>query len=174
MTTRPTVFPPAFPTTFPPNTNHLKNLTLARLARSLALAMLSALLAAPTLVLAQKSPTQRIDELEKKLEQSLKQIEQLSTEVSRLRGAQPAAAAAAAPAAVAPVVVQSTPQGAQQAAKIEELERQVAQINDANSARGGLKLGSLPLHGFADIGLGRSGEANTLRTGAKGFNLNFA
>lgn len=168
MTTRPTVFPPAFPTTFPPNTNHLKNLTLARLARSLALAMLSALLAAPTQVLAQKSPTQRIDELEKKLEQSLKQIEQLSTEVSRLRGAQPAAAA------VAPVVVQSTPQGAQQAAKIEELERQVAQINDANSARGGLKLGSLPLHGFADIGLGRSGEANTLRTGAKGFNLNFA
>lgn len=60
---------------------------------------------------------------------------------------------------------------AQQAAKIEELERQVAQINDANATRGGLKLGGVPLHGFADIGAGRSREANTLRTGAKGFNV---
>lgn len=168
MTIRSTVLIPAFLPAFPPNTARRKNLTLTRLARSVALVMLSALLAAPTLVLAQKSPTQRIDELEKKLEQSLKQIEQLSTEVSRLRGAQPAAAA---PSATAPAVAQSAPQVAQQAAKIEELERQVAQIYEANSARRGLKLGSLPLHGFADIGLGRSGEANTFRTGAKGFNV---
>ncbi len=34
-----------------------------------------------------------------------------------------------------------------------------------------MKLGGLPLHGFADIGAGRSRESNTLRTGAKGFNV---
>ena len=56
-----------------------------RLAVSIAL--LGVTLAAPALSHAQKSPTERIDELERKLKQSLKQIEQLSGEVSRLRGA---------------------------------------------------------------------------------------
>ena len=138
----------------------------ALLHRSVTVAVFTAGLALPAVALAQKSPNERIDELERKLEHSLKQIEQLSNEVSRLRGAQ-GQTAAAAPTTPVPTPAHS----AQQAAKIEELERQVAQINDANAARGGLKLGGLPLHGFADIGAGRSREANTLRTGAKGFNI---
>jgi hypothetical protein len=121
------------------------------------------LVAASSMAWAQKSPTERIDELEKRLEQSLKQIEQLRNEVSTLRGAKPQPAAAAPAAAAAPM--------AQQAAKIEELERQVAQINDSNAARGGLKLGGLPLHGFADVGAGHSRENNAYQTGAKGFTV---
>ncbi len=141
---------------------HIKRSALSHAVLT-ALLGLGGALAVSTSALAQKSPTERIDELEKKLEQSLKQIEQLSTEVSRLRGAPNQPAAAAAPPAAPPA--------AQQAAKIEELERQVAQINDTNANRGGLRLGGLPLHGFADVGLGHSREANTLRTGAKGFNV---
>lgn len=97
--------------------------------RAATLAAAGVLLAASLPALAQKTPTERIDELERKLEQSLKQIEQLSQEVARLRGAAPQAAAA--PGSAAPAAEQVT----QQAAKIEDLERQVAQINDANAAR---------------------------------------
>jgi hypothetical protein len=136
------------------------------MVRAVSLAMAGTLLTASSVALAQKSPTERIDELEKRLEQSLKQIEQLSTEVSRLRGAQPQSAAPAA-AVSAPVATQVT----QQAAKIEELERQVAQINDANATRGGLKLGGLPLHGFADIGAGYSRQSNIYQSGPKGFSV---
>ena len=74
-------------------------LAVPRKRSATALAVLGAALTLSSLAQAQtqKSPTERIDELEKRLEQSLKQIEQLSTEVSRLRNAKPAPAAAAAP-----------------------------------------------------------------------------
>ncbi len=146
---------------------HRKRATRVRAA---SWTMCGMLLAASPMVLAQRSPTERIDDLEKKLEQSLKQIEQLRDEVSRLRGAQPQAATSAAPAAVAAPTA-GAEQITQQARKIEDLERQVAQINDANASRGGLKLGGIPLHGFADIGLGHSREANIYRNGSKGFNV---
>lgn len=112
---------------------------------------------------AQRTATERIDELERKLEQSLRQIEQLREEVTRLR--------AAPPAATAPPVAQvpSADTITQQTTRIEELERQVSQLNDNSTARGGLKLGGLPLHGFADISAGHSREANIYQRGAKGF-----
>ena len=129
------------------------------LSRAVALALFSSLLATPPSALAQKSPTERIDDLEKKLEQSLKQIEQLSNEVSRLRTAKPAPAA---PAAVGERV-------AQQDAKIEVLERQIGQISESSSR--GLRLGGVPLHGFADIGAGYSRQSNRYQTGPKGFSV---
>ena len=130
--------------------------------RAVWLVIFGALLAAPSLALAQKSPTERIDELEKKLEQSLKQIEQLGIEVTRLRAAQPAP--------VAPVDVGVNERVTQQGAKIEGLERQVEQINESTAARG-LRLVGVPLHGFADIGLGTSRQSNRYQTGPKGFSL---
>ena len=138
-------------------------------ARAVTSAVAGTLLVASSMALAQKSPTDRIDELERKLEQSLKQIEQLRNEVSTLRGAKPQATAPAVAPALAPSA--AAEQVTQQAAKIEELERQVAQINDSNASRGGLKLGGLPLHGFADIGVGHSRESNAYQTGAKGFTV---
>ena len=115
------------------------------IARAVSLALMGAALTIPSLAWAQKSPTERIDELERKLEQSLKQIEQLSTEVSHLRIAKPAPAA------------DVNERVTQQAAKIEDLERQIEQINESSSR--GLKLGGVPLHGFADIGAGASRQS---------------
>ena len=136
----------------------------SHITRAVSLALVGTALTLPSLALAQKSPTQRIDELEKKLEQSLKQIEQLSTEVSRLRGAQPAL-----PASAAPASADVNARVAQQDAKIEGLERQLGQISESNSR--GLKLGGVPLHGFADIGGGTSRQSNIYQTGPKGFTV---
>lgn len=57
----------------------------------------------------------------------------------------------------------------QQATKIEELERQVSQVSEANSYRG-LK-GGVPLHGFADVGAGYSRQSNIYQSGPKGFSV---
>ncbi len=141
-------------------------LAVPRKRSATALAVLGAALTLSSLAQAQaqKSPTERIDELEKRLEQSLKQIEQLSTEVSRLRNAKPAPAAAAAPAGT-----EVSNRVAQQDAKIEGLERQIEQINESTSR--GLKFAGVPLHGFADIGAGSSRQSNIYQTGPKGFTV---
>ena len=104
----------------------------------------------------------------KKLEQSLKQIEQMRKEITDLRGANPPPAAAAPSNASA---VDSTARETikQQAAKIEDLERQVGQVSDANAFRG-LKAG-IPLHGFADVGATFSRQSNIYQNGPKGFNV---
>lgn len=134
-------------------------------ASAVAWATISALALWTAPALAQKSPTERIDELERKLEQSLKQIEQLSSEVSRLRGAP------SKPGAIANTPSSSSEAVKEQAARIDDLERQITQISDANTARGGVRLGGVPLHGFADIGAGHSREANIYQTGSKGFSV---
>lgn len=128
------------------------------LSRAVSLAVLGAVLAAPSSALAQKSPTERIDDLEKKLDQSLKQIEQLSNEVSRLRSAQPAPAAS-----------DVNERVTQQSTRIEGLEKQIEQINESSTR--GLKLAGVPLHGFADIGAGTSRQSNIYQTGPKGFTV---
>ena len=131
-------------------------------ATLLAVAIGAALNLAGPSALAQKSAAERIDQLERKLEQSLKQIEQLSKEVQQLRGTQPQPTAPAADADVRSTVTQ-------QATKIEDLERQVNQISAANSYRG-LKTG-IPLHGFADVGVGYSRQKNIYQSGPKGFGV---
>ena len=135
------------------------------ISQAVSLAVIGAIVgimaATPALAQAQRSPTERIDELERKLEQSLKQIEQLSTEVSRLRTTKPAPAGPAA---------DVNERVTQQAVKIEGLERQIDQINESNASRG-LKLAGVPLHGFADIGAGASRQSNRYQTGPKGFTV---
>lgn len=105
----------------------------------------------------------RIKELERKLERSIQMIEALQGEVATLKArAVPAAAPAPAPTTVV---------AEQQAAKIEALEQQVAQLGSGISRRSTLEDG-VPLHGFMDVGLRHSGEDNALYgRGKKGFNL---
>lgn len=100
----------------------------------------------------------RIKELERKLERSMQLIEDLSAKVSRLeKGKEPAAPAASVPAA-------------EQQARVEALERQVAQLGSGLSRRSGDD--GLPVHGFADVGLAHSGEDNSIfGKGKKGFNV---
>lgn len=103
---------------------------------------------------AKQTEAQRIAELEKKLEQSSKLIEQLSARLNSLekKAETPVAAAPAAPAT--PIVAQPDPA---QLARIEAVERSVTQITEA-SARTPENAG-LPIHGFADVGYVNSGKS---------------
>lgn len=96
---------------------------------------------------------ERIGELERKLEESVKVINQLSQEVQQLKGesakARPAAAAAPAPASTEAL-----------AKKVSDLEQQVS----ANANRPEVDHG-LDMHGFADVGFTAAGAGHT--TGAK-------
>lgn len=97
----------------------------------------------------------RLKELEKKLEQSMRMIEALQDKVNRLEGG-----AAARPGHAA---------ADEQGARLENLERQVSQLGSGMVSRTGAEDG-LPLHGFADVGMFRSGENNAVYgRGNKGF-----
>lgn len=103
--------------------------------------------------LAQSTDAARIKELERKLERSLELIEQLSDKIGKIEQANASAREA---------------QGktAQQAAKIEQIEKHVSEIGSSLSRRPTDE--GLPVHGFADVGLIRSGESNRVNTGRKG------
>lgn len=118
-----------------------------------AMAAAGLVLAGPALA-ADGDADARIRELEKKLERSLQMIEALQTKVQQM---QPQAAMPAA--------------SSEQAAKIDALEKQVAQLGSGLASRGSADDG-VPLHGFADVGLRRSGEDNSVYgKGKKGFNV---
>lgn len=121
-----------------------------RIIPACTLALLGAL-AGPAL--GQSSEAARIKELEKKLERSMELIEQLSSKINKIEQANSAAAAAQG-------------KSAQQASKIEELERHVSEIGSSLSRRSSDD--GLPVHGFADVGLVRDGENNVTSRGRKG------
>ena len=122
----------------------------------MAMAAAGLVLAGPALA-AEGDADARIRELEKKLERSLQMIEALQTKVQQM---QPAAPQSAAPAA-----------SMEQAAKIDALEKQVAQLGSGLSSRGNADEG-VALHGFADVGLRRSAEDNAVYgKGKKGFDV---
>lgn len=101
----------------------------------------------------------RIKELEKKLEKSIQMIEALQAKVDNLESTKTQTAAA------------STTATTEQSAKIDALEKQVAQLGSGISNRSGNDTG-VPLHGFMDVGLRRSGENNALYgRGNKGFTV---
>lgn len=102
----------------------------------------------------------RIRELERKLERSMQLIENLSTKVNELEKAKEQASKASAGSA----------SGAEQQARVEALERQVAQLGSGISRRSFDD--GIPVHGFADVGLSHSGEHNPIfGKGRKGFNV---
>lgn len=123
--------------------------------RLMALSISSAFSIASMPAFAQASDAEKMKALEQKLERSMQLIEQLSAKVSQLEKAKPTAAA---------------PASGEQQAKLDNLERQVAQLGSGISSRS--TDSGLPLHGFADVGLGASGENNAVRgKGSKGFNV---
>ncbi|MEA3133159.1 MAG: hypothetical protein QOG17_1005 [Gammaproteobacteria bacterium] len=98
---------------------------------------------------AAESRDDRVTVLEEKLDRSLKLIEQLTVRMQELEAQLANKGTAAAP-AQAPAAAASSPQTQ---ARLENVEEQLAQLTDANAARGGGGPG-VPLHGFADIGIG--------------------
>ena len=107
------------------------------LATALALGLWIA--AAPALA---QSPDQRIVELERKLERSLEVIDELSRRIKAIE--QPATRR------------DVMPEG--HGARIEAVEQQVSQMVSASAFRRGDDSG-IPIHGFADVGLGVAGGA---------------
>ena len=108
--------------------------------------------------------SERIKLLERRLETSVRLIEQLSARVNELekraRTATPAQAASTAATSA------SAPSGEPASPTVESLQEDVNQINDSLSKRG-TDLG-LPVHGFADVRAAQSSREDPLRL--KGFN----
>lgn len=140
--------------------------TVGHHARSWALA---ALLAAGTssAALAAGSDTEQLTQLQQKLEQSIQMIDALAARVKELEArlgqsqtpaAVPSPTPSAAPAAAA---------AADQAQRIDTVEQEIAQIEAANATRHNDDTG-LPIHGFADVGVGTD---NPVLHGDKGFNV---
>lgn len=113
--------------------------------RTLAIATLAAILLIPASALAQ-SDAERIRDLERKLEQSMKVIDKLEKRVEQLERSKNVAATTAAAAPVPSGPGAPTPEEE----RIKALERSVAQISSAPAERGA-GLAGLPLHGFADV-----------------------
>jgi hypothetical protein len=111
------------------------------------LATLAVLLCIPASAFAQ-SDAERIRELERKLEQSVRVIDKLEKRVEQLERSKNAAAttAAAAPAPMAP----GAPMPPAEEERIKALERSVAQMSSGHEGHGA-GVGGLPLHGFADV-----------------------
>ena len=107
--------------------------------------LLSVSLALPAF--GQQSDSVRINDLEKKLEQSLKIIEQLNERVNQLENQRAPERAVATPAAKpAPAAEQ----------RLIEVERKVTEI--AEGAGKSSEDRGIPLHGFADVGVGKAGK----------------
>lgn len=102
---------------------------------------------------AESSDAARIKELEKKLERSIELIEQLSSKINKIEQANAA-------------VTESQAKAAQQAAKIEAIEKHVSDIGGSLSRRSADD--GLPVHGFADVGLVKNSENSLGVKGRKG------
>jgi hypothetical protein len=100
-------------------------------------------------VSAAENENDRVTALEQKLDRSLKLIEQLTARVKELEAQRAGAAASVQNAPPAPPA-EPSPQIQQ---RLDSVEQQLTQIADSNAARGGGGAG-VPLHGFADIGIG--------------------
>ena len=116
-------------------------------------AALLTLLASPAMAV-DAVESARIRDLEQKLEHSMKMIESLANKVQQLEQVK------ATPVAVAAVA-------APQDARIDDLQKQVSDITSARSRASDV---GLPIHGFTDVGAGRSSQDNAVYgKGAKGF-----
>jgi hypothetical protein len=133
---------------------------LGNTARGLALAVATLGVIVPGTVRGAGSEGQQLAELRQELDQSLKMIAALTARVQQLEAALPASAATPAPAAPA------------QAQRLDTVESKVSQIEAANAARAGDST-SLPMHGFADVGVGNHNPTNADLKGFYVGNLDF-
>jgi hypothetical protein len=96
---------------------------------------------------------QRIEQLEKKLAQSLALIEQLSARLNQVERATPPAVAA----------TEASDKTAAQAERIDRLEQSLVRVSESSAKSRDL---GVPLHGFADVGYVRASKAiNGRRSG---------
>lgn len=102
--------------------------------------------------LAAQTDSERIADLEKKLEKSMALIEQLSTRLGQVEGSKTASPAAA--------------DVASQGERLDQLEKTIVQVSENSAKRNDL---GLPLHGFADVGFAYSSNDPNARQG--GFTL---
>jgi hypothetical protein len=112
----------------------------------------------------------RMKQLEQRLEKSLAKIDALEARVHELeakQGATAAAVAKTAPPAAAPATAQVAAAQAAADQKIESLQTEVDALNRANASRTSDET-SLPIHGFADVGVGNH---NQNFPDEKGFNI---
>ncbi len=120
-------------------------------------------------------PDPALAEMQKKLEQSLQMIQALNERVRELEARQ-AAATAAATAAAAPAapVAPAAPAApaAVDSARLEADEQKLEQLEKENASRTADDTG-LPLHGFADVGIGTRNPINPDLKGAYVGNLDF-
>ena len=107
----------------------------------------------PGPVSAAENENDRVTALEQKLDRSLKLIEQLTARVKELEAQRAGAGAAAAASAQNVPLAPPAEPSPQIQQRLDSVEQQLTQIADSNAARGGGGAG-LPLHGFADIGIG--------------------
>jgi hypothetical protein len=115
-----------------------------------AIALAMALGTASLPVAADQASDAKLEELRRKLDQSLKMIESLSARVKDLEARQSVAATAQTPPAVQ--AAQASPAAANEQ-RLESVEQKVGQIETANATRSQDDTG-LPIHGFADVNLG--------------------
>ncbi len=143
----------------------------SRLCAALLLGLLIGTMPARALA-AERAPS--VEELQQKLDESIKAIQALTERVRELESRQPGTAVASTPApaatppgpAVAPPAPVAAPNTAD-TARIEALELQLGQLESANAGRGSADTG-LPLHGFADVGVATH---NPINADLKGFNV---
>jgi hypothetical protein len=142
-------------------------------ARALALGL--AFCAAGSPAMADSASDAKLDDLQRKLEQSMKMIEALNTRVKELE-VHPAAPTSAAPANAAPTVAAAAPAPAAAPVVDEQrlsmVEQKVAQIETADATRNADDTG-LPMHGFADVGLGNRNPYYSYFEGADIGSLDF-
>jgi hypothetical protein len=106
-----------------------------------------------------------VEELQQKLDESIKAIQALTERVRELEARQAGTAAPSSPAlTTAPPVPAAAPSAA---AKLAALEQELDQLETANASRGTKEAG-VPLHGFADVG---AATHNPVNPGLKGFNV---
>jgi len=137
----------------------------ARAARGIGLAMLL-VIGIPSL--ARADDADRIAQLQKQLDQSIKMIDQLAARVRDLEAKQAGAAPTATAAAAAPAAPAAGAAAPADVARIDAVEQKIAQIETANATRRPDDTG-LPMHGFADINFGNH---NPFFPEEKGFALN--
>ena len=139
-----------------------------------ALWLCCALLMAPAHGWCASSQSEQLAEMQKKLDQSLEAIRALTQRVSQLESelaaskAAPAAATAGATAAAAPPAATAAAAASGPVvdnARLEADEQKLEQLERENASRGSDDTG-LPLHGFADVGVG---TRNPIDPALKGF-----
>jgi hypothetical protein len=125
-------------------------------ARAFLLGLILSMSAVP--VIAASDTDAKLDELQKTLDKSMKMIDALNTRVKELEARVAEGTVAAAPQTTAPVAPNAAAAAAVGAApsvddRLETVEQKVTQIETANATRQSDDTG-LPMHGFADVGLG--------------------